>query len=164
MATTKLALPRDPRTKVFRKVVNLLQADPVLARVVGRNWFVWDGDNNSSQAFASSEGVAVRIEPKLGPMTWLDETEQICPLSVELLYAIPGFDADDPLDFQGCVERALFPTGAVQATANALNALGAETGLITFDQPSLVQNDTNDAGLWEGRIVFSLNVRRTLNP
>ena len=164
MATQSLGLPTDPRTSIFRKIVALLRTDALLSRVVGKNWFVWDGDSNSAQAFASSEGVAVRLEPKLGPMQWLDETEQICPLSVVLDYAIPGFDADDPLNFQGAVERALFPVGQVQATTNALNALGAETGLISFDQPSLVQNDTNDAGLWEGRIIFSLNVRRTLNP
>jgi hypothetical protein len=165
MATPSLALPPDNRRKVFRKLVNILQSDPVLSRVVSKTgWLVWDGDSNSDDPLPS-EQVCMRLTPRLGPMSWLDESEQECRLTVDFEFALPGFDADDPLDFQGAIERALYPVGGAQDTANSLLALGASTGLVTFDQPASDPDRVSrrDGG-WYARGAFSIDVRRTLNP
>lgn len=171
MASPQYALPADPRRKVFRKLVAILQADPILRRLVGDparsgGWHVWDGKPGDEDAFGTSEGVAVRLTPDLGPMSWLDETEMTAELGVELEFLLEGTDADDPLDFQGVVERAIYPAGQgeTQTLANALQALGAVTGLVSFVPSNDPQKAARADGKWYGRGRLGIEVRRVLNP
>lgn len=131
MAT--LNLPDTPRTLVWRLLVARLQADPALSAAID-TWITWDGSRDSNADLTTARGVALRIYPVSGPMTWFCESSQSGALAVALEAWIPGLDAEDLLNLQGALEAALYPDDG-QSFRRALVAAGAVTGLIEFVTP-----------------------------
>jgi hypothetical protein len=164
MAT--LDLPDDPRTLVWRLIVARLQADPALDGAV-RTWLVWDGSRASAGDLATAAGqagVALRLYPMAGSMSWFDAQAMRAPLVIVVESSIPGLDAEDMLNLQGAIEDALIPPGDEgSAWQQQLVAAGALTGLFAFNQPLAQSPPTaGTAGGFRPMGTFSIDVMKTL--
>jgi hypothetical protein len=128
---------------------------------------VWSGDRDDEAEFGTGAGISVRLTPRLDPGSWQDETRQTFPLRIDVEVLIPGTDADDPINFQGAVEAALYQPGnrsASEAFQKSLTDLGALEGLIDFmpvnDPGARARKDGN----WYAVGQLKIDVTRTLNP
>jgi hypothetical protein len=165
MAT--LDIIQGSRAKVFRVVVAQLRADPVLNNII-RTWLVWDGDDNCRQAVMSSQLPALRLTPTLGPGSWYSPDSQVGMLTIKIELAVPGIDADDPLNLWDSIEAALYPTGDRPMQLiyqQALRDRGAEIGQMLFAAPAFDPGppDQQEA-VWACEGSMSINIIRTFNP
>jgi hypothetical protein len=138
MATLK-SLPTSPRTLVFRTIVQILKADPVLSSVIRPGSLrAWSGSGHDSMEFSFSQAPAIRITPSNGPeeFKFPDALTGALYLNVEMLVA--GTDADDELNLWWAIERAIYPFDQAKRTAIVLQLqqASAYTGLCTFTQPA----------------------------
>jgi hypothetical protein len=163
--TGTLALPDGSRAKVYRAIVAILKADPVLKRVFGSNWSVMSGDPDDVADLSEAEAPAIVLMPSLGPMSWWSPDAFIGPLAISFEVLIDGLNASDVLNLQDAIERALYPADhdAAHAQERALVALGAETGQADFAMP--VNDDGKGWGANQqhlrGQII--MQVKRSIN-
>jgi hypothetical protein len=162
-----LDLDDSNETKVFRRLVAILQADPTLARLVRpRSWFTWTGAPNEAAEFASGEAPAIRLTPVPGPDGWFGPEGMVNVLSVNLEIALNSTNADDLLNFWQAIRRAFYPRdhAAQLALHQSLRDAGAETGLVMF---SAAANDPNQAARRDGMTLaaaqLKIRVLKTLN-
>jgi hypothetical protein len=164
-----MSLDLDPanETKVFRRLVAILQADPTLARLVRpRSWFTWTGDPNEGAEFASGEAPAFRLTPDPGGDAWFGPEAMINYLMVNVEIYLQGTNADDLMNLWGAVRRAFYPRdhAAQLAIQRSLRDAGAETGLVEF---TAAAHDPDQAARRDGetmaRAQMRVRVLKTLN-
>ncbi|MGE5755753.1 MAG: hypothetical protein ACM35G_08565 [Planctomycetaceae bacterium] len=167
MPVTKLPLPDGQRTKVFRQVEAFLRNDPVLSRVVrGDAWKDFSGDPNDAARPAPLQAPAIRIYPAPGPMAWATPDSMLAPLYINIECCVAGLVADDVLNLQDAIERAIYPADPVRrrAQVGALQALGAIDGLVEFALPLWDRAaDMGRSGHWFPVGQMRIDVRRTLD-
>lgn len=120
MAT--LDLPRAERVSVFRALVQILRADPIVSRVCPVI-LAWEGKPTDASPLTTgmaSQGAAMRMTPVGMPDQWLDPSGWIGDLIINFEILIRGYDADDMLNFWKAVQAAIYaPTNttfpAIQA-------------------------------------------------
>jgi hypothetical protein len=154
-------------TKVFRRLVAILQADPTLARLVRpRSWFTWQGEPGEDDPLTSSEAPAIRLTPVPGPDGWIGPEAMRNDLTVLVEILLAGTDASDLLNFWNAIRRALYPPthDAQMAIQRSLREAGAETGVITFTASA---HDANQVARQDGMTLagaqFKIGVLKTLN-
>jgi hypothetical protein len=167
MPIQKLPLPDGQRTQIFRQVEAFLRNDPILARVVrGDAWKDFSGNPNDAAALAPAQAPAIRIAPAPGPMTWATPDSMRAPLYINIECCVAGLVADDVLNLQDAIERAIYPADPVKRLAqiNTLQALGASDGLVEFAMPIWDRAaDLGRSGHWFPVGQMRIDVRRTLN-
>jgi hypothetical protein len=137
-------------TKVFRRIVQQVETDADIRRVVGldniRSWKGVAGDKNK---FVPSTGMPiVRLTPEPTNVDWYSADKQAGTLVVHLEVAISTLCIDD-------VAGAPFYFDLV--------ALGAETGEIVFDNPAFDPTPSDDPeGTFCARGSFRLKVLRSV--
>ncbi|MGE4196027.1 MAG: hypothetical protein AB7G11_02740 [Phycisphaerales bacterium] len=103
--------PTHVRTRAFRWLVNHLQADGALGRVVD-DWQVWDGSPSDDDPLPDN-----RVTVRLTPVP--DQEEQVtnrsepdksyfnAPVQVDILTRVPGSNVDDSLNLCGILHGVL---------------------------------------------------------
>lgn len=164
----KLNLPDGQRTKVFRYIIQILKADPVLGRVVrGDAWQDFSGNPNDPGPQSPLQGATIRLSPAPAPMGWTSVESMISPLYINIECCIQGVHADDILNLQEAIENALYPADpAKQAVIqNTLTGLpfGCMTGLIEFSLPLWDRKeDAGRTGNWYPIGQLRIDIRRTV--
>jgi len=158
-------LPRGTRSKVFQRIVEQLQTDPLLRSLIKR-WNVWD--KAVSPATTAANEIAIQLTPRLGAVDWYSPDTQYGPLQVQIDLWLPGnsrgiYNAVDALDLWEAVESALYPPDIDKRKAfkRDLQCLGAETGEIRLAQPATLQSAGEDGYVQVG--LLQLNVKRHIN-
>lgn len=138
MAT--LSLNTAPRTSVFRKLVEIVQNDPTIKRVISRpaSFRAWTGKPVDGQPFSVDIAPAVRFTPIQGPDSWYSPNAQKGPLFVNVEMLIQGSDADDVMNLWWAIQRAIYPAAQEDLYANlqVLQQAGAHDGLAEFTLPA----------------------------
>jgi hypothetical protein len=99
-------LPPSEEAKAFRALVEILQADDVLGRVV-RTWEVFDGDQKSVLPPPQGSMPWIRLRPGPSPKTRADEVSYELLFTIYFEWATEGLHADDHLNFWAAICRAL---------------------------------------------------------
>jgi hypothetical protein len=152
-------------TKVFRRLVQQLENDPDIRRVVGvDNIRSWKGIPGDSAAFAPQAGKAImRLSPQPRHVDWYSPDSQSGHLVVIVELAVGSLAIDDVNDLYDLVVNALRPGNGTLALD--LVAQGAETGEIVFDDPAFDPHPEADPqGTFYAVGQFQLNVLRSVNP
>src|SRR4051812_27587071 len=102
----KLPLADGVRTRVFRKVVSLLQGDPILKRTIRPDsWYVWTGrPADKAGVFATGELPALRLTPIALPAGPETNVRQNSPLGLHFEVATDTCNIDDALNLWEAVE------------------------------------------------------------
>jgi hypothetical protein len=154
----KLPLADGVRTKVFRRVVALLQQDPILKRTIRpTSWYVWDGrPDQKSGTFATGELPALRITPVALDATPETNTRQHSPLLLRIEVATDGTHIDDALNLWEAVEAVVFPGDGSGRVLAALRAATPNVLAIQLVQPAFTPNP---AGLKDDMILATGSLR-----
>src|SRR4051812_31857825 len=138
----KLPLNDGVRTRVFRKVVQLLQADPVLKRTIRpASWHIWDGrPDQKAGAFAVGELPAIRITPVALAASPETNARQNSPLGLRFEVATDGLNIDDALNLWEAVEAVIFTGDGTRRALAALRQVAPEVLSIRLSQPSFTPN------------------------
>ncbi len=135
-----LKTPASVWTAVFRRIVQQVEADANLRRVVGpENVRSWKGVAADKAPFApSSTAPIVRLTPRPTSVDWFSPDAQIGTLEVLVEIAVGSLSIDDVTDLWDLFVTALAPgvAGGTSSFALDLVALGAETGEIVFSDPA----------------------------
>lgn len=164
----KLPLPDGQRTKVFRFIVNWLQNDPVLSRVIRQDaWQDFSGNPGDPGPQSPLQAPTIRLSPAPAPMGWTSVESMISPLYINIECLIAGVHADDILNLQEAIENAIYPVdGTAQAKIQqTLQSPPYEcmTGLIEFTLPLWDRNaDMGRTGNWYPIGQIRIDIRRTV--
>ncbi|WP_165063442.1 hypothetical protein [Paludisphaera rhizosphaerae] len=171
MATMmKPALPRGNRSRVYQKIVELLQTDPYLSAYfpAPSAWSVSDGQSfNPAQAGTNPH---IYLVPRPSAASWYGSDSQSGILQVDVYFWMPGnslgqYNALDALDCFEVIEQVFYPLNAIekqQAIRKSLQEAGAKTGLVTFSQPA-TQQQTAEQGLVSYG-ALQIDVTRRISP
>jgi len=162
MAT--LSLNTAPRASVFRKLVELVQNDATIKRVISRpaSFRAWTGNPVDSQPFSIDIAPAVRFTPASGPEVWFTPNAQKGPLLVNVEMLVMGSDADDVMNLWWAIERAIYPAAQAPLYANlqALQQAGAYSGLAEFTLPAFDPQPADN--FWAATGQIKIEVRNQL--
>jgi hypothetical protein len=161
----KLPLPQSDRARVFRKVVALLQADPILKRTIRpASWYVWDGrPDQKAGVFAVGELPALRITPRALPAAPETVTRQSSPMGLAVELATDGTDIDDAMNLWAAVEAVFFPGDGSLKVLAALQAITPSVISVRLSSPAFTPHPAglpDDMILTEGHLTVELLVKR----
>lgn len=176
MPSRQATVPQGVRSRVYRRIVDQLQRDPVLQTVV-KTWSTRLGNANDAVRSNAATAVHVALRPRIGAMGrrfveswtgWLQVRVYLYPLGS----AIGAAEADYCLDLAELLENAIYPPPATDSPEDAeaarlrrlafqaeLVKLGATTGEIEFVEPPT----ETEAGDGECVGMLQVEIRRTLN-
>ncbi len=155
---------------VFRRIVQQLEIDPDIQRVVGvsnlRSWKGVPGDRAPFEPTATSP--VVRLTPQPANVDWYSPDAQLGTLNVLVEIAVQSLCVDDVADLWETIVQPLRP-GADDAQGGSfaldLVALGAETGEIVFSDPAFDPKPWDSPeGVFLAAGRFHLRIVRQLNP
>lgn len=158
---------------VFRQLVAILKADPVVSRIVRADaWQTWDGDEASQGPLPPNCAVAVRVSPTTTFDGWYSPEATIKPLNVNIDYDIQSTCINDPHNFWQAVCRAFYPPDDPtlpnppdprNAILQRLTDAGATTGVITAAGPNCLVDEKDAPGFFTCRGILRLDVWNRLN-
>jgi hypothetical protein len=162
-----LKMPSSVWTKVFRVIVQQLENDAVIKRVVGtENLRSWKGVQADKAPFVpSSSAPVVRLTPQPRSVDWYSPDASKGTLVVIVEEGVQSLCIDDTTDLYDVIVTALQPDSPVLGTsltfAQALVSAGAETGEIVFGEPAYDPRPDADAeGQFFATGQFALEVIR----
>jgi hypothetical protein len=131
-------------SRVFRRIVQQLENDPDVRRVVGvLNLRSWRGVPGDKAPFEPSQSQpVVRLTPNPSNVDWYSPDLQVGTLAVVVEMVVPSLCVDDVADLWDVLVHALLPGGPALSSggnpnfAQDLVAAGAETGEIVFSDPA----------------------------
>jgi hypothetical protein len=152
-------------SKVFRRIVQQIEQNPDIRRVVGvDNIRSWSGvDADKAPMVPSSGAPIIRLTPNPANVSWYDPSSQAGTLTVRVEIVIQSLCVDDVADLWDLIVVAIRP-GNYPFT-HQLVELGAITGEAVFFQPAVdPKPEAQPEGylLAEGR--FRLDVQRSVSP
>jgi hypothetical protein len=155
---------------VFRRIVQQLEADPDILRVIGKdNLRSWKGVPGDRNPFEPSAGKpVVRLTPQPAGVDWYSPDAQLGTLNVLVEIAVQSLCVDDVADLWETLVQPIRP-GASDPQNNSfaldLVALGAETGEIVFSDPAFDPKPWDSPeGVFLAAGRFHLRIVRELNP
>lgn len=125
----KLALNDGVRTQVFRKIVRLLQTDPILQRTIRpTSWYTWDGRSDMKQeAFFEGGLPAIRLTPAALPAQPSTNVRFQVQFLIRVELAVGGLNMDDIMNLWDAVHYALFPGSGSVKTLAAIQSVPGNT-------------------------------------
>jgi hypothetical protein len=156
VATNKsLDLDDSPRTRVFRQLVQIFQADLTLSRVIApRHWRTFSGEPADKTEFGATACPSVVMSRIPGDERFWSPDSFTGEMHVQLLLQTRGTCEDDCDNLYWHFQRAIYPLdNDAKITINrTLVAAGAHTGLVLFSQPAFDPRNLNGQAS-EGLIV-----------
>jgi hypothetical protein len=152
-------------TKVFRRIVQQVETDADIRRVVGvENVRSWKGVPGDKMPFAPTDKAPViRLTPQPRNVNWYSPDSQIGTLFVVVELAVQSLSIDDVIDLYDLVVQCLRPGNGT--FWQDLVALGAETGEIVFSDPAFdAQPGAKPEGAFFAVGQMQLRVVRPVNP
>lgn len=169
-AMNKPTLPRGNRSRVYQRIVELLQTEPTLSKFfpVPSAWSVSDGKPLNLELVGSVPHVY--LVPRPYTASWYGPDAMSGILQTDVFIWLPGnslglYNALDALDLWEVIEQTFYPVGnreKQQAIRAGLVAEGAKTGLIQFSQPA-TQQQAQDKGLVSYG-ALQIDVTRRITP
>ena len=164
-----LKTPTSVWTKVFRRIVQQLETDANVRRVVGDNLRSWKGVPADKAEFApTSAAPVVRLTPQPQGVEWYSPDEQVGTLFVQVEIGVQTLCIDDVIDVWDLIVGALqpggasIPVGGVDFARDLVN-VGAETGDIVFSDPAFnPRPDASDEGFFFAAGHFRLRLLRSV--
>jgi hypothetical protein len=152
-------------SRVFRRIVQQLEQDPDVRRVVGldnlRSWKGVPGDKSPFVPTATAP--VVRLTPQPDHVHWYSPDAQSGSLMVHVEIAVQSLCIDDPIDLWETLVQAVRPGNGT--FAQDLVDLGAETGEIVFTDPATDPRPAEKPeGLFFAAGQFALAILRSVNP
>lgn len=122
----RLNLPTAEYTAVFRAMVHILRADPIVAKTV-KTIMAWEGKPTDAQTLAEGMAPVIRITPTGGPEEWHCPQSMKGPLYLNLEILVSGYDAADLMNLWRAVAAAYYDPQAttfaqIQATLREAGA------------------------------------------
>ena len=162
-----LKTPTSVWTAVFRCIVQQLENDPTVKRVIGlQNLRFMEGHPRRQVPDGADQlGPRRAADARAASVEWYSEAAQAGWLHVDVEMALSTLCIDDLADLWDILVNALRP-GAADSKGNSfagdLVALGAETGTILFSDPGMAVPPPGDwpEGFMFGRGSFTLRVIR----
>jgi hypothetical protein len=158
-------------TKVFRRIIQQLENDPDVKRVVGlQNLRSWKGVPGDKAPLEPSQNApVVRLTPNPRDVDWYSPDMHAGTLAVLVEMAVPSLCVDDVSDLWDVLVHALLPSGpSVGGGSNFeldLAGLGAETGEIVFSDPAFDPRPwEKPEGVFLAQGHFHLRLLRLINP
>ena len=135
-----LGLDPSPHSKVYRALVEILQADATLNPAVKR-WVTWNDQGSDRDPWRppmDGELPQLDIVPSEGSGEWFGPSGFRADLVCDLVVTVDGIDAEDAFDLYFAIIRAIYPGGdATPALHRTLVAAGALAhNLVRFSHPS----------------------------
>jgi hypothetical protein len=121
----KLALNDCLQTQVFRKVVEIYQANPILRRTIKpKSWFVWDGRVDMKEdPFVHGNLPAIRLTPAAQPVRPLTNVRFESMFLIRQEIGIPGLNMDDIMNLWYAIHVSVFTGDGSRAALQALQTL-----------------------------------------
>jgi hypothetical protein len=101
-----LEIPDDLRTLAWRGVVQVLQEDPALHKIV-KTWLTRDGDPDGLQDPAADMTPMIALSPTPRPDSVLTNVSMNVNLGIAVGVWVPGSCVDDHMNLWGLVTKAL---------------------------------------------------------
>jgi hypothetical protein len=122
----RLNLPKSEYAAVYRAMVHVLRADPIVSKAV-KTLLSWEGKPTDAQTLAIGMAPAIRITPTGGPEEWHCPASMVGPLYLNLEILVQGYDADDLMNLWRAVAAAYYDPqattfAAIQATLRSAGA------------------------------------------
>lgn len=156
------------RSTIYRRIVDQLQADPVLARIFGRRWDVGYAQKDFCKPAALGDDPAVRLTPRMSSQQWYSPASHAGQLVVQVDFWLPGNargfgDVLRVMDCWEAVEDVLYSPDKTkrQAFKQDLMRLGATTGEFLVSQPAATF--PGDPGTLANVGQVQLEIKRNLN-
>ncbi|WP_165076025.1 hypothetical protein [Paludisphaera rhizosphaerae] len=166
----KPSLPRGNRSRVYQRIVELMQTDPTLSKFfpVPAAWSVCDGKPFNPDLVGATP--FVHLVPRPYTTAWYGPDSMAGILQVDCFVWLPGnslgqYNALDALDLWEILEQVFYPLNdreKQQAIRASLVAEGAKTGLVMFSQPA-TQQQAQDKGLVSYG-ALQIDVTRRISP
>lgn len=134
-----LQLLSAPRTKVFREIVSILRADPVISRTIRKDCLrAWEGAQADAKNFSVEHAPAMRLTPGTGGDDFATPDSMKGALLINYEILIRGTNADDLFNLWWAMCLALYPADPIARSQLALRLqnAGARSGLVLFTQPA----------------------------
>jgi hypothetical protein len=158
-------------TRVFRRIVQQLENDPDVKRVVGlANLRSWKGIPGDKAPFEPLQNAPiVRLTPNPANVDWYSPDMQAGTLWVLVELAIPSLCVDDVSDLWDVIVHALLPGGPSVGGGTSfqfdLVGFGAETGEIVFSDPAFDPKPAHEPeGVFLAEGKMHLRLLRTVYP
>jgi hypothetical protein len=157
-------------TAVFRRIVQQLETNADIQRVVGRDRLrSWKGVPMDKAPFEpTASAPVVRLTPQPQDVDWYSPDMQAGTLRVRVELGVQSLCIDDVADLWDLIVQVLRP-GASDSQGNPfaldLVALGAETGEIVFGEPAVdPQPSAEPEGYFFAQGHFHLRMLRAVFP
>src|SRR4051812_15603253 len=100
----------------------MLRTDPVLQRVIGRNFNSWKGEANDIFGPTPATCPYLQLADKPSGSAWETEGMHATPYLVTIAVAVNGSDSDQIRNLWGAVRRALWPLDPARSLAVKMKA------------------------------------------
>lgn len=123
----KLALNDCLQTQVFRKIVEIYRANPILRRTIKpHGWFVWEGRPEDKQdPFVQGILPSIRLTPVAQPARPLTNVRFEAQFLIRQEIGISGLNVDDAMNLWYALHVSIFTGDGSKAALAALQKLSA---------------------------------------
>lgn len=158
---TLLLLPQSERSAVFRALVRILKADPIVSSAV-KTFLAWEGNPTDAAELVLGMAPALRITPTGGADNWHSPNTTVGPLDLNCDILTAGYDVDDPVNLWRAVIAAFYaPTQTTFAAIQAqLRSAGAYPPSPEFTMPAFLPQAGE--GVCFGTAIIRLKVQTQL--
>lgn len=111
-----LGLPQAERTAVFRAVVGILKADPVLKGQV-KTLLSWEGKPTDAADLVLGMAPAIRLTPTGGPDGWMSPNTVVGDLYINFEMLTASYLVDDLMNLWRAVVAAIYDPSSTSFTA-----------------------------------------------
>lgn len=165
MPTRTTAFPDGPLIRVFRKVEEILKADPVLAGNV-RTWSTWDGASTMADTAPITPSMCpyIQLSPVKLPSDVQAVGRSVVFLGIRITAAVEGLVAEDIVNFWDAIEDSLTLGKQFQGSTAYCTLQGLKAFSHRFVAPGIdaFQSKDNPSHLFlQGSGLLVLRISRT---
>jgi hypothetical protein len=160
---------RGTRSKIYERIVQQLQTDPVLMAAFGKSWDVGYPQAGYVPPVETTP-TGIRLEISASQQSWRAPDRQGGALNITVYIWLPsvgtiGPNVLDSLDIWEAIEDVLYNPDVEKRRAfkHELQALGAATGEFTITNPAVRMPENKEGTKWVSLGQVQLIVDRNIN-
>jgi hypothetical protein len=161
---------RGTRSRIYERIVQQLQTDPVLTAVFGRSWDVGYPQAGYTPPLETTP-TGIRLEISASQQSWRTPSTQGGAITLTIYVWLPKFgDASGPnvldcMDVWEAIEDVFYSPDIEKRRAfkGELQSLGAATGEAMITNPAVKLPENREGTKWVAIGQVQLNVDRNLN-
>jgi len=163
MASRTTSFATGPMMLVFRKVEEIMRADPVLAQGV-KTWSTWNGSANDAMPVTPSMCPYIRLSPISLPPVQQSVSHVAAALGIRIESAVAGLIAEDIVNFWDAIQDSLHIDKPFQGSTAYCTLQGVKAFSHEFTRPGFDawRNEQNPpTAMLQGTGLLVLRVTRT---